>query len=314
MMTTIILPARFDLDAVRHFLEDNDLAAAPVGGGPLVIDNEALGWIEPVGLVMLLAITRCLRGSMDCGDVRFTRVSSDHFAYLQRMNLLRELGIERPEGFRRHPSGGRFDELRSVSDGRQINPFVNDLIQVLPRNEDLRALTHYYLTELLDNAFQHADPPQPPVTCAQKWAFSECVQIAVADCGIGIRRSLSQNPEFAPADDAEAIDLALRPWTTGTGGVVGGMYEGRQNMGMGLYMIRELTRRAGGTLLVVSGSGYHYAGPGGPRTRSGAPWPGTLVAIEWPMNVPDSFEELKRAVLASAGQRPRGGQRPRRPR
>jgi hypothetical protein len=48
---------------------------------------------------------------------------------------------------------------------------------------------HYCLTELLNNAFQHAMAQTNPLTCAQVWRGSRMQgQIAVVGCGIGPRK------------------------------------------------------------------------------------------------------------------------------
>jgi hypothetical protein len=107
----------------------------------LVIDNSLLKWIEPVGLVCLLAIVRRLRyGIEERCPIRFA--SPSQLRYLQRMDLLRQLGVEAQEGFRRHSSVGHFVELRTIENGREVNAAANDIVRILPDHNSLRALAH----------------------------------------------------------------------------------------------------------------------------------------------------------------------------
>lgn len=71
---------------------------------------------------------------------------------------------------------------------------------------------------------------------------------AVADGGIGIRRSLEKNPEYRSRVpyDWVAIELAMRERVSGTGD---------SRRGIGLYGVSEDMRIAGRQLIVHSGVG-----------------------------------------------------------
>ncbi|MFZ1060389.1 MAG: ATP-binding protein [Candidatus Rokuibacteriota bacterium] len=288
---------------IRAFLETNNLDRDDTIE-ELSIDNSKVEWIEPIGLVCLLAIVRHLRyGIEDHCPISFTYPGK--LGYLQRMDLLRHLEVDFPERFRHHSSAGRFVTLQTVSDMRQVNSIANDMIQILPAEEDLRALAHYNITELLDNAFQHAGASLPPVTCAQKWMLSRQAQIAVADCGIGLAASLRQSPWLAPANDKEAVELALQPWTSGKEDADLGIYGELGNTGNGLSMIRKFAELLGGKLLIISGSAYHRLSADATGSCTVSAWPGTVVAVEFPLELPGSFSSVKSSALRALGRRRR---------
>jgi len=66
------------------------------------------------------------------------------------------------------------------------------------------------VAEMVDNAWLHRDTPNPPLLAYQirkkQFAFS------VADTGIGILKSLNQNPKYNWLNSSmEAIQFAIRP-------------------------------------------------------------------------------------------------------
>jgi hypothetical protein len=151
--------------------------------------------------------------------------------------------------------------------------------------------------ELLNNAFQHAQSGVLPLTCAQTWHGGwQRGQLAVVDCGIGLREALRMNPEFNPPTDIEAITLGMQPWTSGRAHLRGA-YAEYGTRGNGLFMVRRLTESVHGRLLIVSHSGLHEIEPGG-RVQSiqVRAWPGTLIAVEFPLKLTAGWLELMKPI------------------
>jgi hypothetical protein len=108
------------------------------------------------------------------------------------------------------------------------------------------------------------------------------VSIAVADGGIGIRRSIERNYEVST--DAESILTAIKPGTTGA---VPGLYGTTENAGAGLFFTRRMARTTGGRFAVISGDALFLSAPeaGGDDDddvllTAISPYPGTVIAIE----------------------------------
>lgn len=108
------------------------------------------------------------------------------------------------------------------------------------------------------------------------------VRLAVADTGIGVRRSLT--PRYAARfeggwDDRTAVRLAFRRWVS--------RFD-EKGRGMGLKLVAEMVRGWGGRLLLRSGTAAYAIFPGwGPRPRRSdlADFPGTQINIFLPSSM-----------------------------
>jgi hypothetical protein len=62
-----------------------------------------------------------------------------------------------------------------------------------------------------------------------------------------------------------------------------------------------------GELVIISGTGYMRASSTEARGRLVGPWPGTVVvAVEFPLQIPRSFAELRLSALQAIGKEPTG--------
>jgi len=134
------------------------------------------------------------------------------------------------------------------------------------------------------------------------------IQLAVADAGVGIPRSLYRaHPHLT--DYRQALERALLPHISGT--FAEGLTGSFENAGLGLYMISEMARQTGGRLLIATtgaslvvqstGSGE----PGSPRFLQpyGTGFPGTLVAFEIPTDAVQDYHALIQSILRKARER-----------
>jgi hypothetical protein len=100
------------------------------------------------------------------------------------------------------------------------------------------------------------------------------VQVVIGDTGRGIRASLSQSPDLDPADDAEAIEMALEYLVSSV------LDPGR---GQGLSTTHEQIAGLGGRMIVRSGGGKVDL-THGDRLATEVPWlPGTIVGLSLPL-------------------------------
>lgn len=112
----------------------------------------------------------------------------------------------------------------------------------------------YSVREMVRNVVEHSEANQFGI-CAQYWPTKNKVEVAILDRGIGLRRSLKNNPHLDASDDKRAINYALMP------AVSGKAFKGARtkqrgywaNSGFGLYMTSRICRN-GGTFFVASGS------------------------------------------------------------
>lgn len=131
-------------------------------------------------------------------------------------------------------ANGALDQLSAAGLGaRNLHPLVSEVF-----------------AELALNAVQHSFSPIGAYGFIQFYEFAEAQRFicVVADGGIGIRRSLEQNPDVRDrvSYDWDAIELAVRERVSGTGD---------KTRGIGLYGVAEDMRNPGRSLIIHSGIG-----------------------------------------------------------
>ncbi|HEX9938802.1 MAG TPA: ATP-binding protein [Longimicrobium sp.] len=113
----------------------------------------------------------------------------------------------------------------------------------------------FAISELGNNVLQHSR--STGYLAAQYYPSADLVRIGIADLGIGIRDSLKGSPfERTASSDLDAVRVALKPRVSGKEHLetVPGT---AVNRGMGLTFLRELSEKARGDFLVLSGNGYY---------------------------------------------------------
>ena len=119
-------------------------------------------------------------------------------------------------------------------------------------------LVEYAASELINNVLQHARGTGYVV--AQTYPKSGLVRLSVADSGIGIRQSFSENrPPFwdDAMSDLDSVRTALRPKVSSKMHLSGGWGEGVVNAGVGLSMLKGIARHTDGLFTLISGGGFY---------------------------------------------------------
>ena len=136
----------------------------------------------------------------------------------------------------------------------EVENLANLAVESLRRaglgSANLHPLVSEVFAELALNVVQHSESPIGGFGFIQFYGTQQGRRFvcAVADGGIGIRRSLERNPDLREQVpyDWVAIQLALRERISGTGSAT---------RGIGLYGVAEDMRRAGRQLIIHSGIG-----------------------------------------------------------
>jgi anti-sigma regulatory factor (Ser/Thr protein kinase) len=137
------------------------------------------------------------------------------------------------------------------------------------------------LSELCHNVINHHEDPAAAAGVAAMQVHDgragRFVQVVVGDRGVGIRRTLARNPAHADLpSDAAAILRSVE---------LGVSEHAEETRGNGLYHLRRLVIRHGGSLHIRSGCGkaYYPVDQSHPRTFA-VPWlSGTQYAIALPV-------------------------------
>ncbi|MDE3138159.1 MAG: hypothetical protein KGL59_16365, partial [Acidobacteriota bacterium] len=200
---------------------------------------------------------------------------------------------------------GRFIPLKRIHGSGDLRSFLDDVAPLLHRPEHTKAV-QYCLSETIRNVFEHAGG-QPAYACAQYYESARRVSIGVADCGIGVRTSLSRHLKLS--SDAEALMNALVPGTTGA---PRGMYGPSENAGVGLFFTKSIAKASGQYFAIISGDAAYrlrhlrrsdkfrlYVDPRKDRHDlfEGLPsWQGTVVAVDIGLRRTLNFEATMNSI------------------
>lgn len=251
----------------------------PKTGEPWELDGSGLTWVEPSGMITLAV--KAMR----------TEAQPEHLIlalavepYVQRMGLHSLLGWPESTSMRRHPPGDRFTELQIIRPSmtpQASSGLCSRIAKVMGQSDpSVEKLFEYILGELTANVRQHAG--RPGVVMAQAYTEDHTVEFAIGDWGIGIKEGLSGNPAFQGIGDQEALELAIRPNTSGKDWAGAPGYGARENSGNGLFTLSFLAKEAPGRFLLASGTTALFIN--GRRTRFWTlqcPFPGTLVSLRF---------------------------------
>jgi len=112
------------------------------------------------------------------------------------------------------------------------------------------------VSELVDNFAIHSRQTLAAVAM-QYYPNLHRVILAVGDCGIGIRSSLSSNPQFASLADAPHYQVALKAFEP--------LVSRFPGCGTGLTEVRDGVANLNGRLALATGNGFVIIGPDGTK-------------------------------------------------
>jgi anti-sigma regulatory factor (Ser/Thr protein kinase)/anti-anti-sigma regulatory factor len=267
-------------------------AARRVDGGPVAVDLRAVDFVEPAGLCALAALLEYL-GPRSEGVVGLALSGTDVAAYLERMDFFRLFGgrVETNVDLggleeRRRGNPGTLQELVNFHSEEEIPALIGRIAEILTNKgygQSERAAICATLSEICANAVEHGHSPFGAYAAVQAYNHvvsgpnrqGEEVLIAIADGGVGIRETLSRNPEYAEhtETDNDALRHAVRMGVSGTGEV------GR---GGGLALVAQISARRGGSLSLRSGSGRVTFYNERTNSRNVPPFPGAFVRVSLP--------------------------------
>ncbi|QIN36819.1 ATP-binding protein [Legionella longbeachae] len=205
-------------------------------------------------------------------------------SYAARMKLWESIDIEPPLIVNSRNANGRFLPVHSFNRSyRDVISVGNKLAEVVIQTASLeyQDTINICLQELVNNFFDHANAEDnlPCLVAAQSWPKGGVVQIAIADSGIGIRNSLSKDDNLVEElKKGNACEISSRY------GVSSKLNNGHS--GYGLTLAKDLMKQANGRFILVSGNEIFIAsGDDEKALISTNPWTGTLLVLEWKMDV-----------------------------
>lgn len=158
-----------------------------------------------------------------------------------------------------------FDEKNIFAVYKRLQIVLRDIPDI--ELSVLQALA-YCFYEVMDNVLIHSGKPCGTVLM-EYLPRTRRIKILVADDGIGIQASLSENPRYTDISEEDALQNCIKDKVTSGNG-----------MGFGLYSTARLVKNAGTTLLIHSGKhSLHYENDE-ILINNEASWHGTLVFFE----------------------------------
>ncbi len=167
----------------------------------------------------------------------------------------------------------RSDDITiDVFDEKNIYDVYQRVIDVLTRHIEiettiLQAMS-YCFYEILDNVLTHSGKELGTIITHYD-PSNHILSILVADDGIGVRKSLSENVKYADLSEPDALKMCIRDAITDGKG-----------MGFGLYSTSLLARDAGLRFEVRSGEHTLLVQEGKETTTETPFWQGTIVYLQ----------------------------------
>jgi hypothetical protein len=263
------------IDRLVREIEPLALAEGPV---ELRLDLTGLAFVTPTAFTALAAVLA------DRGQRQLLTEESRWYPprspvvdrYLSRMNFHRFFTTAEHQGeaFKRRPPVGFLPCRRITSEkGRDeaidaLAQAASDSLALAPQDE---MQIWFAVRELCNNVIDHAHCGSAGFAMAQSGKRRNEFELAIADGGVGVRRSLTSNPDYAHIEsDLQAIEQAVRLHVTA---------RPRENAGTGLNTIRQAVEDNGGALLIRSGTASILYGERHVAQEGLPTFPGTLVAL-----------------------------------
>ena len=270
-------------------IDDIDFLQAIQAGRDTVIDLGSVNFIKPVGVVALLATLERLTSQL--GKIGISKMTLKLPENLEVQEYLRLSGVfgvmrdlisfgdpqpedvipERPPVRPMVPCS----HFGSEHDIDQLANQMEECFRTEPVYGSIFETCHTAFSELATNVVNHAESEGGYVLAQQyNYRSGPKVEIAVADCGIGIQASLQKNHKHTSVlSDSDAIELAIKEGVSSL--------EDRHR-GYGLYHVtgdvkknndREMTIRSGHGTMTLQGNGYIH------KTNDLPIYSGTIVSV-----------------------------------
>ena len=260
-MNVITVPANLDDRSFDPMVAELN-EALDDGDGAVLVDARKLRWVDPFGMLALLAIGRVARDRDRAPRLQMPE-SADVVSYLARMSFFKHAReIYELHGGSRRRADGPSDVLLEITpvtshmDVHQIVDRVNErALAILTRqlNIPLKEAFQFsvMLSEVCQNIIDHAEAGGWVATQTYNWQKRlgrKVVSIAVVDLGVGFYGSLASEHAARYGErwsDASALEAAF------IHGLTRFHDPGR---GQGLQQIRKQVGRWNGKIAIRSGT------------------------------------------------------------
>jgi anti-sigma regulatory factor (Ser/Thr protein kinase) len=296
-MNVVDVPASLDAGSFDQLVAEVDQAHE----GKVLFDARHLRWVDPYGMVGLLAAGRVVRDRTGVPSRMQLSEGSDTVSYLSRMGFfseaedLFELDVRVPR--RTGRDSDVLLEITPIATNSDVHAVVDRvqtragtiLSKILGYPPSAVVQFSVILSEVCQNIIEHAEAPGWVAAQTYNWARRlgrHVLVIAVTDLGRGFRGSLADEHSARFGDrwaDATALEAAF------IHGLTRFPDSGR---GQGIQQIRKQVRRWDGSISIRSGTARIADVPDwddAPPLADGlAPFPGAQINIVLPARAPEN--------------------------
>lgn len=248
----------------------------------LLFDFSDSGFLGPMAVVSLCLLRRvAAMQSYKLSLIKPKLERLDHYCSYSGLSREYELG-EGPDP--RHPRNVTrpvrvFQEHVPQDEISAVVELVKSKMHLSDTGETDLKLTLY---EVARNVLDHAKSPIGGLISARAYSEKREVRFAVADAGIGFRRTLQQRVPVS--DDRDALRKVFQEKLSGR--------SQPHNMGQGLQHLHQVVSLTKGSLVVYSGGAFLERLDGKDRFSSAAvPFPGTIVFVRLPIRDDDEQDK-----------------------
>lgn len=253
----------------------------------LDIDLSELEFASVPVIALIAGVVDWMKANQLLAELRCKRPNKeDPHRYLSRIDFYSHIDVPLGVEMNRHDPTGRFVELRSVTaaSGTAITSEIMKMLRAKLWSwpKEVIGCVDLCLGEVIDNACTHSESIYDPIVVAQN--YSDRIDIAVVDGGIGLADSLRRNSRYSTLSSKEAFLETLEKGSSCTGD---------PQRGKGLWFTRELVCSSGGRIEIYSGGLMFSANSYQLRISEVPGYQGTLVYLSFGKQVPDVQEIFK---------------------
>lgn len=317
------LPERNDIESVLSFGRRLDDYAFH---DKVTIDFGSDHFFPPYAMLFLAEKIRHFRSKNS--TIRFDFKNFKDHPHLAHMGFFKMFGVDHGRDIGEAWGGDNYlpitritrsdfyedpmDEYRELPD--LIQRDADKIALIIARdkisNGNMFDVLSYSIREVMRNVFEHSQSDEL-FYCTQYWPKSNKVEFALVDFVVGVRRGLSENPNFRFKTDKEAIEYSLLPSVSGKTHLPR-VSEVWFNSGYGLYMTSKLARSGGNFVLASGQTAVHLSRK--TKTNYETSFPGTDLRFNLDVreigNVQDRLSEFRKdgaeiaKTIAGSGNRP----------
>lgn len=242
----------------------------------LVIDFKHMSHFEPFSMLISSHILKTWKSLCLEHNIKLEFRNYQHCSYAGHMGYFKQFGLD----FGSEPNEARgsssylpisvinVHDLKDTSNTRRekiqdtIVRKSEHLASILGQgNYGLEVTFAYAIREIMRNVVEHSLSENIYIA-AQRWGNVGEVEISIFDEGVGIKETLSTNPNLSISDSISALDYCLRPGLSGKAYYQDGVIQNRTNSewdhsGFGLYVTSELCKMGGEFTIISNDSALH---------------------------------------------------------